>query len=273
MKRKQATAQKEITNPLHGKFEEMVDAVLGGGANPDAAPPKAKPTVEAWAIPLKNIYNNEDIRLDATHYDRQVVAALAELKRSKYPLKPLTEFADVRLPGQFVRIWADSIEYGVPYVNASDLMSLAALGTLGEKTRYLSRVADVDINALIIHAGWLGLTCSGTIGRVFYIPDRFDGWVATHDLIRVIPKDENTVGFLHSYLSSPLAQAQITGCTYGGQIDHVTDEQIGSILVPVMPPAKVEKIHDKTMIALQAREKAIQSILEVADELRTFLKP
>ena len=113
-----------------------------------------------------------------------MAAALAELRRSKYPLKPLTEFASVRLPGQFVRIWADSSEYGIPYVNASDLMSLAALGTLGEKTRYLSRVTDVDIEALIIHEGWLGLSCSGTIGRVYYIPARLDGWVATHDFMR-----------------------------------------------------------------------------------------
>ena len=31
MKRKQATVEKEVTNPLHGKFDEMVNAVLGGG--------------------------------------------------------------------------------------------------------------------------------------------------------------------------------------------------------------------------------------------------
>ena len=164
-----------------------------------------------------------------------MLANTFSLRRCQYPLRPLTEFAGVRLPGQFVRIWADSEEHGKPYVNGSDLMSLAALGTLGEKTRYLPRVTDVDIEALIIRKGWLALTCSGTIGRVFYIPARFDGWVATPDLIRVIPNKGTDVGFLHAYLSSPLAQAQILGHTYGGQIDHVTDEQIGNILMPVLP--------------------------------------
>jgi restriction endonuclease S subunit len=184
----------------------------------------------------------------------------------------LTEFAEVRLPGQFVRIWADSIEYGVPYVNASDLMSLATFGTLGEKTRYLSRVSEVDIDYLIIHEGWLGLSCSGTIGRVFYIPNRLEGWVATHDLIRVIPNQKKTAGFLYSYLFSPLAQSQILAHTYGGQIDHVTDEQIGNILVPELPTAKMDEIHEKTMRALRAREQGIQSIAEVADDLQKILK-
>ena len=151
-------------------------------------------------------------------------------------------------------------------------MSLAALGTLGEKTRYLSRETEVDIGELIIHEGWLGLSCSGTIGRIFYIPKRLDGWVATHDLIRVIPREEIPVGFLHSYLFSPLAQSQILGHTYGGQIDHVTDEQIGNILVPKLPTAKMNEIHEKTMRALRAREQAITSIAEVADDLQKILK-
>ncbi len=270
MSRKQATDAKEITNPLHGKFDEMVDAVLGSSTAP-AAPGKVKPTVEAWAIPLKDIYDNEDMRLDATHYDRQAALALAELKRCKCSLKPLSDFAEVRLPGLFTRIWAKSIEYGHPYVNATDLMSLTALGVV-EETRYLSRETNVDIDNLIIHAGWLALSCSGTIGRVFYIPTRLDGWVATHDLIRIIPKKKNVTGFLHSYLSSPLAQSQILGYTYGGQIDHVTDVQIGGILVPVLPPAKQEEFHEKTMRALLAREQAIQSIAEVAADLQKFLK-
>jgi type I restriction enzyme S subunit len=255
---------------LHGKFDEMVDAVLGSSTAP-VVTGIVKPTVEAWAIPLKDIYDNEDMRLDATHYDRQAALALAELKRCKCPLKPLSNFAEIRLPGLFARIWAKSIEYGVPYVNATDLMSLTALGVV-EDTRYLSRETDVEIDNLIIHEGWLALTCSGTIGRVFYIPARLDGWVATHDLIRIIPQNKNTTGFLHSYLSSPLAQSQILGYTYGGQIDHVTDVQIGNILVPVLPPAKLEEIHEKTMRALRAREQAIQSIAEVAEDLKKFLK-
>lgn len=256
-------------NLLQGKFDEIVDAVPV--ENPSAAPSKVAPSVKAWAIPLKSIYENEDVRLDATHYDREVTAILTELRRSKFPLKPLTDFASVRLPGQFVRIWADSSEYGIPYVNASDLMSIAALG-IGEEKRYLSKKSEVDIDELIIHEGWLALSCSGTIGRVFYIPKRLDGWVATHDLIRIVPHEKNTAGFLHAYLFSSFAQTQILGHTYGGQIDHVTEIQVGSILVPELPDDLLKEIHKKTMTALLAREQAIQSIEQAAVDLQKTLK-
>ena len=228
--------------------------------------------VEAWTIPLGTIYEDEDVRLDATHYDRKVAAALKRLKESPYPLRPLSAFAEVRLPGQFARIWAKNADYGLPYVNASELMSLAAFGMLGQESRYLSRVTDVDIGALVIHEGWLGLSCSGTIGRVYYIPKRLDGWVATHDLIRIIPLKADTTGFLYSYLFSPLAQAQIQGYTYGGQIDHVTDEQVRTILVPDLPSTEMSKIHNQTMDALQSQEKSIQALEDVSVILNGLMK-
>src|SRR5690606_7908140 len=132
-------------------------------------------------------------------------------------------------------IWAESAEYGYPYINGSEFMNIAGLGTLGEKARFLSRETKAKIDNLLIHEGWLVVTCSGTIGRVFYVPDRLDGWAATHDLIRIIPSKGWPVGFLHAYLSSDIAQAQILGHTHGGQIDHITDKQIGTIMVPELP--------------------------------------
>ncbi len=255
------------SNDLYGKFDEMVDAVLGA---PPATTKNAlinnRAAVDTWEVPLQDIYENANIRLDASHYDRDTAAALTALRKSGYALKLLSDMATVLLPGQFVRIWAADKDHGIPYVNATDLMSLTGIGKLSDQTRYLSRQTDVDINELIIRTGWLLLTCSGTIGRVFYVPERLDRWVATHDLIRIIPNDPNTVGFLHAYLSSPIAQKQISGHTHGGQIDHVTHHQIKTILVPMLEQADVSAIHKKTMHALKMREQAIDTLATIADD-------
>lgn len=176
----------DISNPLYGQFDQMVDAVLGP-SNADVTSLKGD-TVESWAIPLQDIYKNDALRLDASHYDRDTALAISELKASKHELKPLSDLADVLLPGQFVRIWAKDKSFGFPYVNASELMSLAATGTLGGKARYLSRETVTNIDELIIREGWLLMSCSGTIGRLFYVSKRLDGWAATHDLIRIVPK-------------------------------------------------------------------------------------
>lgn len=228
---------------------------------------KNKATVESWSIPLNEIYENQAVRLDASHYDRQTKEAIDELKNSGYPLKPLSELADVRLPSQFVRIWAEDEKYGHTYVNATDLMSLTGLGVLSGNPRYLSRETDVDVAELTIREGWLLVTCSGTIGRVFYVSNRIDGWVATHDLIRVIPKQGTPVGFLHAFLSSPTAQKQIAGHTHGGQIDHVTHHQLQTILVPIVSGQVMNQIHERVLAALHLREQAIKDLGDISDDV------
>ncbi len=210
------------------------------------------------------------MRLDASHYDQQTAAALNALKKSGFPLKPLSELATVNLPGQFARIWAQDEKHGIRYVNATDLMSLMSIGTADE--RFLSRETETDIDELVIRKGWLLLTCSGTIGRIFYASERMDGWVGTHDLIRIIPHDGVPVGFLHAYLSSDVAQKQILGHTHGGQIDHVTHHQVGGVLVPMLPDDVIKETHKQTMDALIKRERAIEQLAEVADGIKLALK-
>ncbi len=248
----------------------MVDAALKKIETKPAA--KRVPEVDTWDVPLQDIYGNAGIRLDASHYNRQTAIAIRELENSKFPLKPLSELAGLRLPGQFVRIWAEERVYGLPYVNASDLMSLAGIGNFSGEPRYLSKETNVDIEELIIHEGWLLMTCSGTIGRIFYVSKRLDGWVATHDLIRIVPKGGIPIGFLHAYLSSPVAQKQIAGYMHGGQIDHVTHYQIGEVLVPVLPKYDMAELHKRTMRAFEKREAAFAALTEIADDTQRLLK-
>ncbi|MBN2570414.1 MAG: restriction endonuclease subunit S [Deltaproteobacteria bacterium] len=260
MKQSQTTEATLTPNQLQGRFSEKDE------------PLKQIPEVETWAVTLQEIYDNAGLRLDASHYNRQTAIVVRELKDSKCLLKPLSELADLRLPGQFVRIWAEDKAYGFPYVNATDLMSLTGIGNFNGNPRYLSKETAVDIEQLFIHEGWLLMTCSGTIGRVFYVPKRLDGWVATHDLIRIIPNKETPVGFLHAYLSSSVAQKQITGHMHGGQIDHVTHRQIGEVLVPILPEDQMAALHNRTMSALEKREQAIGSLAEIADETQLVIK-
>ena len=106
------------------------------------------------------------------------------------------------------------------------------------------------------------MSCSGTIGRVFYVSERLDGWAATHDLIRIVPDKTEMVGYLYAYLSTPAAQSQILSHTHGGQIDHVTDAQVASILVPIRPQAEILSISLRVMKALHSREKALEALTD-----------
>lgn len=222
--------------------------------------PDAADSVDSWSLSVKAIFDNPDVRLDATHFDPKTARIIDELQKSDMELRPLSDFADVELRGQFTRIWAKDAEHGLRYLNATDLLSLLALGVPAGGLRYLSHATETNIDSLIIREGWLLMTCSGTIGRVFYVPKRLDGWAATHDLIRIMPKDAETAGYLYAWLGTRMAQAQVLRHTHGGQIDHVTDNQVAEILVPKLSAYQTKKIDERIMQALQEREKAIETL-------------
>lgn len=230
-----------------------------------------RPDVKSWSRSVDSILENGDFRLDATHYDPAVSDARLKLTTSGYDLIPLSEQASVSLRGMFTRIWAKDDQHGYKYLNATDLLSITALGVPSGGIRYLSHATETNLDALIIREGWLLMSCSGTIGRVFYVPKRLDGWAATHDLIRIIPHDPDMVGFLMAWLNSSSAQSQILSHTHGGQIDHVTDAQVGQILVPILDSAVTNRISRETIDALQKREAAMESLLNIWQETDNVL--
>tara|TARA_R110002110_G_C13416501_1_gene714080 strand:+ start:299 stop:1066 length:768 start_codon:yes stop_codon:yes gene_type:complete len=200
-------------------------------------------TPKGWGVSVDQIVLQEGKRIDAEHYDPIVIANDNRLKALGVPLKPLSEFAEVHLPSMFTRIWAKDSDHGVQYLNATDLMSYFALGVPAQE-RYLSHASDVNMSPLIVRKGMILLSCSGTIGRVFDVPDELDGWVGTHDIVRIIPREAEIKGFLRAYLASPFAQTQILSHTHGGQIDHVTGDQVASCLVPELDLAAMAKISE-----------------------------
>ena len=216
--------------------------------------------VESWAVSVDKIFSDADVRLDAAHFDPDCNNSLQELRKSGLELKPLSDLASVELRNRFTRVWAEDRKYGIPYVNATDLLSLLALGLPSGQTRYLSHATETDIESLIIRKGWLLMTCSGTIGRVFYASKRLNGWVATHDLIRIVPDKTEMAGYLYAWLTTPMAQTQILSHTHGGQIDHVTDKQVADVLVPMLSQKQTENINAKVMRAILSREKAIEAL-------------
>lgn len=224
-----------------------------------AVPTRPEPT--AWSLSVERIFSSNGLRLDASHFDPVLDSCLGALEASGVPLKPLDDLATVSLPGRFERVWAADEQHGLPYLNATDLLSLFAIG-MPSKERYLSSESDVDMDALVIRENWLLMTCSGTIGRLFHVPKRLDGWAATHDLIRISP-DEGMVGYLFAWCMTDAARTQVLAHTHGGQIDHVTAEQVGSMLVPMLPPNEAKTLDRAVLHALNARENELEKLEKI----------
>ena len=228
-------------------------------------------TPEGWGVKASFIAEQGQVRMDAEHYDPRILENMLALEESGFELVPLGEIADVALPSMFTRIWAQDSEHGIPYLNATDLMCYGALGEPSQE-RFLSMASNVNIENLLLKRGMILLTCSGTIGRVFEVPSELDGWVGTHDIVRITPKDPEMKGYTRAFLSSSFAQTQILSHTHGGQIDHITDAQVKECLVPLLPENLREKIAKQMNDAEDLREKAMGLIRDSMTVLNGAMK-
>ena len=211
-----------------------------------------------WSLSVDRVFAQDRLRFDASFFD-PVVDAHMEMLESRHT-KCLSDLATLVLPGRFERIWAVDEEHGKPYLNATDLLTLFSLG-IPSQVRYLSPKTDTNLDNLVIREGWLLMTCSGTIGRVYHVPARLDGWAATHDLIRIIPNSPNMTGYLYAWCTTSVAQAQILSHTHGGQINHVTEQQVGKLLVPRLHGRTARRLNECVMAALEDREKALNTLV------------
>jgi len=239
----------EVTNPLYGRFTEVVDNLAN-------APTQA---VDAWSSTAQQIFGQADLRLDANAYHPSMATALNEMAAKGIRFGPLVDFASVSYRPRFARVWARDADNGVPYFNVTDLLSIFSLG-FPSPQRYLSFATKTDIDRLIVREGWLLMASSGTVGRVFYVPERLDGWAATHDIMRIVAKDTDIAGYLYAWLSTPMARAQIEGRRYSTQIDHLTDSQVADIPVPHLPDRDMSEINKRAIDALTEREAAIERL-------------
>lgn len=243
------------------KMPATLDAITDRVFAYSPQPANKRSRVNSWSVPIGAVLGDEQVRIDAQHYNPAYEDGLRELRDSGLPLKPLRDLASVELPSQFMRIWAEDPRHGHPYMSPTDLMSLFAIGKPSKELRYLSHATDTEIEQLVVREGYLLMTCSGTIGRVYHVPERLDGWVATHDLLRIRSNLPGHIGYLHAWLQTPIAQAQVLSHTHGGQIDHITDAQIKTLLVPMLPNDRISAINKQVIEALRARERALESIV------------
>lgn len=158
----------------------------------------------------------------------------------------------------FSRIFVKDKEHGIPYLSASDTV-LADLNT----NRFLSKKQSEKLNYLKLHKNWILITCSGTIGNVIFTNSTFEGRIATHDLIRVVPDDSKMLkGVVYAYLSSKYGYCQLTQSKFGGVVKHINADHVYDISIPLFPTPCQEEVNNLINDASKLREEATAMLLQ-----------
>ena len=210
-------------------------------------------SVDSYTLPSHSLVGSHDLRMDAGYYNPELHKALDVLRESGMQTECLADIsARVFIPPRFKRVYVEP-QHGVPFLQGSHIVHFQPADI-----KYLSRSYH-KLEKWTICAGWILVTCSGTIGRTTICPDEWDGWAASQHILRIVPDEEKCpAGYLSSFLSSPLGQVQLTANIYGAVVDELTEQQAKSIVVP-LPVSKADKRMVRSVDAAMRRAVNLKS--------------
>ena len=242
-------------------------------ASKHPAPEQTPPATKSYALPSNFLFESDEIRLDAGHYNPEFLEACRTLEQSGMRLERLGDVVvEVILPGRFKRIYVEQDE-GLPFLQGSHVVHFQPANL-----KYLSPSSRRNIDSIVIRAGWLLITRSGTVGRVTLCPKEWDGWAASEHIIRIIPDEGKCpAGYLCSFLASSVGQVQLNANIHGAVVDELTDDQVRNILVPI--PTKKEEwdlvnsIDAAMKEAIKLKTQAVAAAQMSVDRTTAWLRP
>jgi len=203
-------------------------------------------------------------RLDASFYAKDVIAyriLIGDIQKHGFIIEHVHDLADdVFWPGRFKR------KYISKYVGEPFLMPSEAIMFLPKAKKFVVNYPT----GVAIKKDWLLITRSGIVGRCLLATRLLESHVLSDDLIRIIPKNVTSVGYLYAYLNTRISQAFLTKDQYGSMVKHIEPHHVASIPIPRIPDLE----HIISQIILQAhslREEAQQLLLKADRSLYSEL--
>lgn len=206
-------------------------------------------------------------RFDASFHNLTAKAALAVLRKGKYPLRRLGHLASrINIPPRFKRIYVDP-EHGIPFLQGSHVPMVRPFDL-----KFLSRTAHRGLGPWVIEKGWVLVTCSGTIGRTCLVSSYLHKWAASQHISRVLATLPRLhPGYIAAFLMSPFGQEQLRSKIYGGVVDELTERDIGAIWVPEAPPDLQSRIGELVVTAFEKKDEAFVKEEEVINRLEELI--
>ncbi|SEK25840.1 restriction endonuclease subunit S [Parapedobacter koreensis] len=213
------------------------------------------------------------LRLDSSyHLPRKRLAKKAltanSLKNVKIGDKSISQ--TIYTGNRFKRVYVDK-SYGAPYLTGKHIMEL---NPGGFDKKYLSidqHAAQIKEQLLIEHNSIL-VTCSGSIGKVVLVPKHWENWVGTHDLIRLIPKDNDIAGYLFCVLNSEYGQLILKSLVYGAVVDHIEAFHVADIEIPILKnQSKQNEINNLVLTANELRHQAFLKEQEAVRKMENVI--
>jgi len=210
---------------------------------------------------------SREYRLDPTRYNERGERVIRHFRQIGVQTKSIDQWDAVKsifVPPRFKRPYVESLEHGVPFLGSSSMLSLRL-----SKDSILSR-SFRHLGKLTLQGGELLLSCSGTIGVSVLCGTSYKGFALSQHAARIYA-DEKVRGYLHVYLSTPPGREIVLQQNYGKVIKELTEDQIGRVVVPLVPEPDFSEINTMALNAASLYDTARGTFAQVDAQLQTLL--
>jgi type I restriction enzyme S subunit len=222
------------------RFDESQVSYLGGVKKPKAFVVRASELGE---------------RLDASFHVPIAKAAVQQLRSGRYPLAQLGDVAQrIFMPPTYKRVYVKP-DHGLPILSGSHLIQRRPIDL-----KFISPIVfdRTPVENYRIRAGWILVTGRGTTGLPCLVPSKWDGWLASHNILRVIVNAKVHGGYVFAFLASSYGSLQMTAKQLGAVVNVLTPQDLSTIFLPDAPPEVQQRIGTPVVQAFEKKEEANQ---------------
>lgn len=219
------------------------------------------------SISIKDIFGSQLHRFEANYhiasgkeYSQQITSAFC--------YKTLGEVSKkIWRPDIFKRMYVNN---GIPFLSGSDIML-----RIPSSEKQLSRKTP-NKEEFFVDEKWILLPRSGTIGEVVYTTSQHAQKLVSEDVIRIIPNDILSSGYVFAFLSSSIGKSLIQRPIFGSVIQHIEPPLLARIPIPILEETKMAEIGELAEIYREcwgkSAEKELEAIALVESEIEKWNK-
>lgn len=221
--------------------------------------------MKSTSLSIQSIY--ADKRLDGSYHLSEGVSVRNAVKKSPYTLRHVEDGANsIFYGGRAKRVYVKSEKHGIPFLSSSDILLADVNNVKLASRKYTSGVEDMTLEK-----DWILISRSGTIGNCAYTNEQHAQKLASEDVIRINPNDILRRGYLYAYLASRYGHSLLTQGMFGGVIQHIEPDFVGSLPIPDMPKAFQDAVDDRIKKAASLRSQAAEMLKEAENILKAEL--
>lgn len=208
--------------------------------------------VNSFSTKLSELNN----RLEGSHHLPAVKVLLQHLLENASYVRKIGDSEiskSVELPGRFKRVYVEEGQ-GKVFFGGKQILNL---DPTTEKYLSTGQHSERIKEQLVLQKNTILISRSGTIGKLALVPQHWEGWTASEDLIRIFPANEGIAGYLFSFLNSKYGQILMKRFVYGSVQDHIEDIHVSQIEIPILKNKEVQTSINS--MVLEANEKRYQA--------------